>query len=365
VSSPAPADDAHGTSSSEGPRISLGLISDDHSMRGMWRHQLQRDPNLALAWDIPPTGAIDELLTTRPVQVVVVDDGPRPQMLAMVRHIRGTLPHMPVIVLAEKVTDEFLFTAHGTGAVACARRNAGVGQLAPTVRAVLHLNEAENGRFTRGPLFGALSPREAEVLSAMRIGRTNAEIARNLNISRATVDRHVHEILQKLGVRNRVEAANLAVTASVSMPTSIAWQVLRLDDVCRMVTSRALHVFAATAGIIGVWNPERSQLSIFFDNGRAFEVRFAGREEGILGRAFSSGSFVTADLMQAGLTPPLWAWERTGRAAMAVPLEAPEGRIGALAVLTATYRDFTSSELRILESLAAETVSLLRLGALV
>ncbi len=58
---------------------------------------------------------------------------------------------------------------------------------------------------------GDLSPREREVLSLIAIGVDNAEIARRLNISPRTAKNHVSNILTKLAVPNRIQAAVYAV----------------------------------------------------------------------------------------------------------------------------------------------------------
>ena len=55
-----------------------------------------------------------------------------------------------------------------------------------------------------------LTPRELEVLGLLASGRTNAEIAEALFISRGTARIHVSNILGKLGARTRTEAADLA-----------------------------------------------------------------------------------------------------------------------------------------------------------
>ena len=52
-----------------------------------------------------------------------------------------------------------------------------------------------------------LSARQIQVLTAIRSGRTNREIAAQLGISLSTVNRHVENILQKLPARNRAQAA--------------------------------------------------------------------------------------------------------------------------------------------------------------
>ena len=69
---------------------------------------------------------------------------------------------------------------------------------------------AMGGRYERTS--NPLSPREREVSALLAQGRTNAEIARALYISEVTVKVHVRHILQKLGVRNRSEAAVLVAT---------------------------------------------------------------------------------------------------------------------------------------------------------
>jgi DNA-binding NarL/FixJ family response regulator len=49
-----------------------------------------------------------------------------------------------------------------------------------------------------------------EVLAEIRLARTNREIAELLGVSTTTVNKHVHQVLRKLGVRNRSEAAIVA-----------------------------------------------------------------------------------------------------------------------------------------------------------
>jgi DNA-binding NarL/FixJ family response regulator len=67
-----------------------------------------------------------------------------------------------------------------------------------------------------------LSPREFEVLSIIVEGRTNREIAERLFISERTVGVHVRNILAKLDVSGRIEAANVAIRLGlVPVPSTV------------------------------------------------------------------------------------------------------------------------------------------------
>jgi len=64
----------------------------------------------------------------------------------------------------------------------------------------------------------ALTEREREILALVAQGWTNAQIARRLGVRTATVKFHLQNIFQKLGVRNRTEAARFYLTARWGWP---------------------------------------------------------------------------------------------------------------------------------------------------
>jgi len=80
--------------------------------------------------------------------------------------------------------------------------------LPPELEAVLRTRANPGVRF-RGPL-DTLTPRQSDVLSLLRLGLTNREIASRLVIEEGTAKVHVGQIFRKLGVRSRTEAAILA-----------------------------------------------------------------------------------------------------------------------------------------------------------
>jgi len=90
-------------------------------------------------------------------------------------------------------------------------RNVQAGEVfvTPALAAGVLMELAAPGRSPAGPL-DELTPRERQILEGVAGGRSNKEIGRNLDITEKTVKHYMTNILQKLQVRNRVEAALLA-----------------------------------------------------------------------------------------------------------------------------------------------------------
>jgi DNA-binding NarL/FixJ family response regulator len=148
---------------------------------------------------------------------------PRLDGVAAIHRIREVSPASRVIVLTSFFDDGRLFPAVRAGAAGYLLKDVqpqelvrairtvhdGNALLAPEVAARVLEEVAGGGERPRSS--ESLTPREREVLALIARGRSNKAIARELAVSEKTVKTHVSNLLGKLGVADRTQAAVLAV----------------------------------------------------------------------------------------------------------------------------------------------------------
>lgn len=129
--------------------------------------------------------------------------------------IRNRQPDARVLMLTTFDGDEDIHRALSAGASGYLLKSIPGAQLDTAVRAVhegrQYLPPAVQERLAERAAFQALTSRELEVVALIARGLSNKEIARVLAASEFTVKAHVRNILAKLGVEARTEAAMLAV----------------------------------------------------------------------------------------------------------------------------------------------------------
>ncbi len=137
------------------------------------------------------------------------------------RQVRAASPHTQVIVLTSYSEDERIFPAIKAGALSYLLKDVGPDALVTAIRAArrgeatLHsmvaarlMSEINGAR--QSPL-GLLTEREKDVLTCIARGMSNAEIAEHLIIGERTVKTHVSNILSKLHLQDRTQAAIMAL----------------------------------------------------------------------------------------------------------------------------------------------------------
>ena len=139
------------------------------------------------------------------------------------RQVKRQSPRTQVVVLTSYHEDEFIFPAIKAGALSYVLKDIGPAELAEVIRkaaqgeAVLNsrvaarlIQEIQGRRDLSTNPFTELSDREMEVLRLIAAGSSNAEIAEKLVISEKTVKGHVSNILSKLHLVDRTQAAVFA-----------------------------------------------------------------------------------------------------------------------------------------------------------
>ncbi len=201
------------------------LITDDHVLvRQGIRTFLELQPDLTVLGEAD-SGEVAVRMAAELVPDVVLMDLVMPGMggVEATRQLKQVSPRSQIIVLTSYHEDEYIFPALRAGALSYVLKDVGPDELAETVRkaargeSVLHPRVASRvvqelqGRKRDTPnLFTDLSDRELDVLRLIADGRSNAEIADILVISEKTVKSHVSNILGKLHIMDRTQAAVFA-----------------------------------------------------------------------------------------------------------------------------------------------------------
>lgn len=160
--------------------------------------------------------------------VILMDIGmPNCDGLAATRCIKREMPHVKIIMLTVSDDDQHLFEAIKCGAQGYLLKNLEPDQLhnmlesisrgeAPlsgviAARILKEFTQSDSGTVRDAELVDQLTPREIEILELVVDGKTNREIASALVISENTVKIHLRNILEKLHLQNRIQAAVYAV----------------------------------------------------------------------------------------------------------------------------------------------------------
>jgi len=204
------------------------LVVDDHAL---FRHGLLEV--LRPAIDLVVVGeardgieAVDQAAELLPDVVLMDVRMPGLNGIEAARRIRAAQPAIRILMLTESEDDDDLFGAVRAGATGYLLKEVAIDEIADAIRAVAigqalvspsmttkllsefntlsrRLEEEHDGR--------RLTDRELEVLRLIARGMSNKDIAAELVIAENTVRNHVRNILEKLQVRSRVEAAMYAV----------------------------------------------------------------------------------------------------------------------------------------------------------
>ena len=133
----------------------------------------------------------------------------------IIQRVRSESPQARFVVLTTYDGDEDIYRALKSGAKAYLLKGMTSEELITTIREVAagrsHIPAAIAERLAERMGTEDLTPRETDVLEQIVQGKSNKEIATELDISEATVKTHINSLLSKLGVTDRTQAATAAI----------------------------------------------------------------------------------------------------------------------------------------------------------
>ena len=210
------------------------LIADDQSMvRAGFRMLLGGEPDIEVVAEASNgLEAVEKAARFRPTVVLMDIRMPELDGLEATRRILAAEDTARILVLTTFDLDEYVYEALRAGASGFVLKDDPPEQLLAAIRIVAGgdalLSPAITKRvirqFTRIPRqappkeLDELTERELEVFRLIARGLSNAEIGQELYITETTVKTHITHVLQKLGLRDRVQAVVLAYQSGVAGP---------------------------------------------------------------------------------------------------------------------------------------------------
>jgi DNA-binding NarL/FixJ family response regulator len=205
------------------PPIRVFLVDDHEVVRDGLRALLEAQPDMVVVGEAG--GAIEALRHIPPMNpdVAVVDVNlPDGDGVQVCRELRDRLPELRSLILTSYADDEALLDAIMAGAagyvlkqvrssdlVSCIRRvAAGESLLSPALRA--RVAERLRAGADQDPRLAALTGQERRILDLLGEGLTNREIAARMHLAEKTVKNYVSNLLMKMGMARRTEAAAFA-----------------------------------------------------------------------------------------------------------------------------------------------------------
>jgi DNA-binding NarL/FixJ family response regulator len=210
------------------------LLADDHPMvrRGL-RMVLDAEPDLEVTAEAGDGAEAVELALSDEVDLAVLDVAmPRMTGLQAAAELKRRRPELRSLMLSMYDSEQYFFEALKAGASGYVLKSAADRDLVEACRAAMRgepflypaavsalirdfLDRASRGEATPSD---PLTPRELEVVKLVAEGYTTEEIATALVVSKKTVEHHRSHILEKLGMRDRVELTRYAIRRGLVEP---------------------------------------------------------------------------------------------------------------------------------------------------
>ncbi|HEY7560643.1 MAG TPA: response regulator transcription factor [Gaiellaceae bacterium] len=215
------------------PLVTRILIADDHGIvRSGLKKVLDARPDLEVVAEAEDGAeAVDKALE-EDIDLAILDVSmPRMTGIQAAAELHKRKPELKTLMLSMHDSEQFLFEALRAGASGYVLKSGADTDIVDAVRAAMRgdsylypsaVTSLVRDYVERGGRgeeeFDVLTPRELEVLKLIAEAYTSKQIAEALFISIKTVDRHRQNILDKLGMRDRVELTRYAIRRGLIQP---------------------------------------------------------------------------------------------------------------------------------------------------
>ena len=196
------------------------VVADDHALvRRSLRLLLDGEDGVDVVAEAPDLQTAARSVQGHAPHVLVLDlQMPNGSSIEAIRRLRRQVPETEIVVLTMERSPAFAQRALDVGAIGFVVKDQADTELPEAVRRAAQGEEFVSAQVAAG-LQGlrraatgdGLSARESEVLRLIALGYTTAEIARQLHLSRRTIETHRANIHRKLGLRTRAELVHFAL----------------------------------------------------------------------------------------------------------------------------------------------------------
>ena len=191
------------------------LLAEDQAMvRGALAALLRLEGDIEVVAEVDRGDAVlEKALAVRPDVALLDIEMPGEDGIHAAEQLRAALPGCRVLMLTTFGRAGYLRRAMDGGAVGFLLKDAPASALATAIRRALRGERVVDPDLALSALSQGVNPltlRERQVLAASKDGATVADLAERLFLSEGTVRNHLSVAIQKLGARNRVQAAKLA-----------------------------------------------------------------------------------------------------------------------------------------------------------
>lgn len=193
------------------------LIAEDQAMvRGALAALLGMEPDIDVVAEVGRGDeAVPQAIASHPDVALLDIEMPGLDGLSAAAQLRTAVPGCRVVILTTFGRPGYLRRAMAAGAVGFLLKDSPASELADAIRRVARGQRVVDPAFALDALSEGASPlseREREVLALSATSGTIADLAATLKLSEGTVRNHLSAAIQKVGARNRAEAARIAAS---------------------------------------------------------------------------------------------------------------------------------------------------------